>query len=125
MPELAFVTTAAVVILAVFAALWEVYERHSLGKSGIERSFILYLLGAVFSGFLGVGLIGSFAIEAACAGSSGAGCVFGVAALLFPFSLAIGIVAFMVVWANHGGPAIKSKDGSTRPNPSINTDAAR
>ena len=97
-----FIAVAAVVIVGVFFTVWIVYDKHHLNQEGEERSFILYILGCLISGFLGGVIVNLFVLNFVCSGDAGAGCAFGVVALMFPFSFAIGIACFMLIWSNQG-----------------------
>ncbi|WP_150429434.1 hypothetical protein [Dechloromonas sp. CZR5] len=108
MIELVSVGVAAIVILGGFFTVWIVYEKCCLSQNGQERSFILYILGCLFSAFLGGGIANSFALEIACSGNAGTGCAFGVVALLFPFACTIGIAIFLLIWSNQGQHVTKN-----------------
>lgn len=108
MIELVSVGVAAIVILGGFFTVWVVYEKYRLSQNGQERSFILYILGCLFSAFLGGGVANSFALDIACSGNAGAGCAFGVVALLFPFACAIGIAGFLFIWSSQGQHVAKN-----------------
>jgi hypothetical protein len=100
--ELIFAGVAAIIILAIGLVVYEVYEKYCQHQNGKQRSFFLYFIGIVFSGFFGGALVNALVLNYACSGNSGAGCSFGVGALLFPFAIAIGIAAFLFIWANSG-----------------------
>jgi hypothetical protein len=100
--ELIFVGVAAIIILAIGLVVYEVYEKYCQHNDGKQRSFLLYFIGIVFSGFLGGALVNALALNYACSSNSGAGCSFVAGALLFPFACAIGIAIFLFIWASSG-----------------------
>ncbi|TFW72948.1 hypothetical protein C3Y98_00890 [Methylotenera oryzisoli] len=108
MLKLVLVVVAAIVIGAGFFGVYVIYDNYSLNQDGKERSFILFILGMLFSIFLGNTLMLNLALNFICTNNSGAGCSFGVSAMTLPFSIALSIAIFLFFWASLGCRVKKS-----------------
>jgi len=108
MLKLVLVVIAAIVIGAGCFGVYVVYDNYSLNQDGKERSLILFILGMLFSIFLGNALIINVALNFICTNNSGAGCAFGISAMTLPFSLVLSIAIFLFIWASLGCRVKKS-----------------
>ena len=98
-PTLAVVTV--VVLLGAFWGAYVTYERHCIGTDGKHRSFLLFLVAAVFCTYIGTAIVVSLVANAACTGE-GVGCAVGVSLVAFPLASSISLAAFLCFWAQGG-----------------------
>jgi len=85
----------ALAIVATFVVAYLAYDKHCLTSDGKNRSFFLFILGMLFSGFAAGALIARFAIDPAC---DYAGCALVVGAIVQPYGWFIGMATFVYLW---------------------------
>lgn len=98
----AFIAVGVFVLIAIFSAVYLVYEKYKLNQGREERSFGLYFAGVLLSGWLGGGLICRIVLDFACDDNS-VGCSLGAPAILFPFCAIPCIAAFVLIWVQADG----------------------
>ena len=97
---------AALIPIAMLAVSLYVYFRYRHTQDGKRRSLILFILGVLASTFLAAMVIVSTFIHLGCSYNSGALCSFGVAVLVQPIAMFVGMVGYLYFWATTNAPDI-------------------
>jgi hypothetical protein len=87
---------APFVMLAVSGVTYMTY-RHT--NDGRRRSFFLFLLGVLFSGFLAALVVVNIFARVACSGTKEDWCGWGAVMVSEPIAVILGVTSYLYYWA--------------------------
>lgn len=86
-------------VVVFFFIAYVIYDKHSQAPDGKTRSFFLFILGMLISGFVAGALLVFFVLERVCSTEpENAACSFGVSIILQPIGWIVGMGGFVYLW---------------------------
>lgn len=92
------VFTLGLAVVFFFFIAYVVYDKNCQTPDGNTRSFFLFILGMLFSGFVAGASVMFFALERVCSGESSVVCSFGASIILQPIGWIVGMGSFLYLW---------------------------